>query len=479
MDINMRLSDLFKIIEAEPVNFEDVNIFSLEFDSRKVTKGSLFIALPGEKHDGHDYAKQAVDNGAPAVVVERNLDLKVPQMIVADSRAAMGKLARQFYGDFDDMAKIGITGTNGKTTTAFIIYAVLRAAGCSPALIGTIYYIGREKIKAVRTTPESLDIFRYLKNFYDGGCRSLVMEVSSHALSLKRVDELRFNIACFTNFSQDHLDFHKDISDYKQAKLKLFSLLGPDGYAVYNYDDMVARDIQKMNSITNRITYGFAEGSDIRIKIENDDINGLDLRIKQGKDNYQVHSDLIGDYNAYNVGAAFACAVALGIKPVSAIISGVESMRSVRGRMERITGNIFVDYAHTPDALEKALATLSRYKTGRLSVVFGCGGDRDRGKRPLMGAVANRYADRVFITSDNPRTESPDAIIEDIVRGIRGSGYMVIVNRGKAIHQALKEMAPEDILLVAGKGHEEYQIIGDKVIEFDDAEVIREWFKNS
>lgn len=474
----MQLNDLIGAVEATTYNYRELDIVSLEFDSRKVSTGALFIALPGGKHDGHDYVHEALKRGARAVVVQQKLDLNITQIIVPDCRAAMAKLAKRFYGDFSDMIKIGITGTNGKTTTAFILYRVLKAAGYDPALIGTIYYIGREKIKAERTTPESLDIFKNLKKFHDDGCRSLVMEVSSHALSLNRVDELEFDIACFTNFSQDHLDFHKSLKRYKQAKLRIFTFLKPEGYAVYNLDDVLARDISALN-MTNRVSYGLKEDSDIKIRIEHDDINGIDLDIQYRGEHCRIHSNLIGDYNACNVGAAYACAVALGIEPASTIKSGIESVKSVRGRMERVINNIFVDYAHTPDALEKALITLSRYKTGQLIVVFGCGGDRDRGKRPLMGMIADRHADRIFVTSDNPRGEDPGAIIKEIIGGIKDRKYTIIENRKDAIHQALNEMTSEDILLVAGKGHEDYQIIGDRVIDFDDAEVIREWLKRS
>ncbi|OGC41268.1 UDP-N-acetylmuramoyl-L-alanyl-D-glutamate--2,6-diaminopimelate ligase [candidate division WOR-3 bacterium RBG_13_43_14] len=473
----MQLSDLVNAVKAQPINLKDINISSIEFDSRKITDGALFVALPGEKHDGHDFISKAIENGARAVVVQRKVDTSVPQIIVTDSRMAMAKLAKKFYGDFKDMIKIGITGTNGKTTTAFLMYSILSRAGYNPALIGTIYYIGREKLKAERTTPESLHIFRLLRRFYDEGCRSLVMEVSSHALSLKRVDELEFNIASFTNLSQDHLDFHKSLDEYKQAKLRIFSLLQPEGFAVYNFDDPVAVDIQNL-SIANSISYGFSRRCDIQLEIEHDDLNGLDLRIKHQKTNYRVHSDLIGNYNAYNIGAAYASSIAFGIEPL-VIITGIESMKSVRGRMERVIRNVFVDYAHTPDALEKALMTLNRYKTSRVILVFGCGGDRDRSKRPLMGAVAGRYADKVFITSDNPRREPPETIIEEIVRGVGRNDFTVIVNRERAIHQALKEMDTDDILLVAGKGHEEYQIIGDQIINFDDAEVIRQCSRKS
>ncbi len=465
------------MVESRSVNFENIEISSIEFDSRKVIEGSLFIALSGSKYDGHNFATKAVKNGARAIVVERMIEVSVPQIIVVDSREAMAKLAKKFYGDFEDVIKIGITGTNGKTTTSFLLYSIFDKAEYKPALIGTIYYIGRNKMKAERTTPESLHIFELMKKFHNEGCRSLIMEVSSHALSLKRVDELTFNVACFTNFSQDHLDFHKSIAEYKQAKLHIFSLLQPEGFAVYNYDDPIAPDIRNVN-IAKSISYGFTKGCNVLLEIEHDSLDGLDLRIIHDKNSYRLHCNLIGNYNAYNIGAAYACAYALKIK-TTVITSGIESVKSVPGRMERVIKNVFVDYAHTPDALAKALLTLNRYKSGRIIVVFGCGGDRDRSKRPLMGKVAIDHADKIFVTSDNPRSESPDMIIKDILQGISGDNHEVVVNREQAIQQALTEMDNDDILLVAGKGHEDYQIIGDQVINFDDAEVIRQWSRKS
>ncbi len=458
-------------------NFKDVDISSIEFDSRKVTDGALFVALSGAQYDGHDFVGKAKEKGARAAIVQRKVDTAIPQIVVANSRQVLGILARKFYGDFNDMLKIGITGTNGKTTSAFLMHSILNCAGFNAALIGTIYYVGSKKVKAERTTPESLDIFKLLKAFHDEGCRSLVMEVSSHALSLGRVSELEFDVAVFTNLSQDHLDFHKTMDAYKQAKLRIFSLLRPQGWAVYNYDDPVSPEIRNLN-ISQRISYGFSNRADIQIAIVNDDFNGIDLQISHRRVDYRVHSDLIGDYNAYNIGAAFAAALVLGIDP-SKIKRGIQGLKAIRGRMERVIKNVFVDYAHTPTALEKALTTLNRRKTGRLLLVFGCGGDRDRSKRPLMGAVAGRHADKVFVTSDNPRTESPDTIIDEIVPGIGSDNYSVIVNREQAIRQALTEMNAGDILLVAGKGHEDCQIIGNQTIHFDDAEVIRQCFKSS
>jgi len=468
----MRLSELISGAGGQVLNFQDVEVRGLEFDSRKVTAGKVFIALSGEKVDGHDFIPAAVRQGAVAVIASRKAATDLPQIVYADTRAAMGKLARIFYGAFDDMQKIGITGTNGKTTTAFLVHAISRAAGRNPGLIGTIYYMGRERVKADRTTPESLDIFKLFGQFRDEGSRDVIIEVSSHALALKRVDEIRFQIALFTNFSQDHLDFHKTMGDYKQAKFHLFDLLDPEGWMVFNADDPASAEL-RIRSFKKQIPYSLLTPGPYSARVRNHSREGLKLEISGPDRIYQVKSRLVGEYNGYNILAAFCVGTALGIE-ADTIIRGIESLESIRGRLEIAAPNVFVDFAHTPRALEHVLKTLRLYTRGRVIVVFGCGGDRDPGKRPLMGQAVSRLADYAIVTSDNPRSEPPRAIIRSIEAGMDPDRYRVVEDRRAAIAEALKMRKPEDLVIIAGKGHEEEQILGDRTIEFDDAKVIRE-----
>jgi UDP-N-acetylmuramoyl-L-alanyl-D-glutamate--2,6-diaminopimelate ligase len=467
----MQLSRIFDNIMGERYRIKEQDITAIEFDSRKVRPGALFVALSGDRYDGHDFVKSALEKGARALVVQKRMDADIPQFIVPDTRAVLGKIARNFYGGFPDMTKIAITGTNGKTTTSFLIRSILEMSGRKTALIGTIYYIGRTKIKAVRTTPESLDIFKLMKGFHDQGMSALVMEVSSHALALKRVDELRFKAGVFTNLSQDHLDFHHSMDHYRQTKLRIFSLLEPGGWAIFNMDDPTSDSIKELG-LKHTLTYGMINKSDVRARIIEDTIDGLNIEINHAGRDFMVRSQLIGTYNVYNILGAFSVALCLDIGPDTAV-RGIGEVKCIKGRMEPIAQNIFIDYAHTPSALEQALISLKQYTRGRLIIVFGCGGDRDIEKRPQMGAAATRLADLTIITSDNPRSESPQRIIDGIVNGVVNERYRIIENREQAIKTAIREKKDEDILLIAGKGHEDYQIIGDKVTAFDDAEVIR------
>ena len=472
----MRLNELFSSIRGEQYNMKETEITSLEFDSRKVKHGALFIALEGEQFDGHDFIYDAIKGGAVAVVTRRKMRIEIPQIVVENTRATMGKLAKRFYGDFDDIHIIGITGTNGKTTTSFLIHSILETAGMHPGLIGTIYYIGKTRAKAERTTPESLGLFGLLDQFKRGGAKAVVMEVSSHALSLERVNEIQFQTVVFTNLSQDHLDFHKTMDDYKAAKMRIFSLLDEDGFAVFNIDDAVSKSIEYMN-LKNTITYGLKNRGDVWANIISDSIDGIQAQVIYRDQKYRINSQLIGDFNIYNILAAFAVGIAMGID-IDVVITGLEKLQGVKGRVERVVDNVFVDFAHTPSALENVLKSLRQYAPRKLLVVFGCGGDRDRAKRPKMGAIASRLADFIIITSDNPRSESPAQIMEDIENGITSTHYTIIEDRRAAIRYALALKKEGDILLVAGKGHEEYQMIDDKTLEFSDAEVIRACFES-
>jgi UDP-N-acetylmuramoyl-L-alanyl-D-glutamate--2,6-diaminopimelate ligase len=473
----MQLSELTSGLISQTYNMRDTDIRSIEFDSRKVRPGTLYIAVSGGRYDGHDFVQDAERKGAAAVITQHKVLTTLPQIVVQDPRDTMTILAPRYYGDFNELTKIGVTGTNGKTTTAFLVHSILVQAEKKPGLIGTVYYLGVKKEKASRTTPEILDIYRLFKIFKDNAIDSVVMEVSSHALKLRRVEGLKFDAAVFTNLSQDHLDFHLTMDDYLHSKLHLFSLLKSDGYALYNHDDESRSAIENM-SLAHKISFGRGSGSNIRGRTVEQSLDGLRVEVCYDKKCYDIKSPLIGGFNLYNILAAFAVGIALGIE-IGKIIAGIETLKSVPGRMERVVDNVFVDYAHTPDAIENVLQAFRKYTTGRLIIVFGCGGNRDRDKRPKMGALAARLADEIVITSDNPRNEPTAAIISDILQGVTGNNHRVIEDRAEAIEYAIKSKGEQDIVIVAGKGHEEYQIINDEVIEFSDGEVIRKCFGNS
>ncbi len=473
----MQLGKLMAGISGQCHNWDDVEICTIEFDSRSTSPGALYVALEGARHDGHLFMKDVEKSGAVAVVTQRRVETALPQIVVKDTRMILATLAKRFYGDFDDLTKIGITGTNGKTTTTFLIHSILAQAGWHPGLIGTVYYQGKNRIKAGRTTPEIVDILKLFRKFVDEGMDSVVMEVSSHALKLKRVEDIMFDAAVFTNLSQDHLDFHGTMEEYKNAKLHLFSLLGPHGWAVYNIDDPVGREIARLGS-GNRLSFGTRPESDVRGQPAGDSLDGLQLIVSHSGQHHKIRSRLIGEFNLYNITAAFACAMALGVDAGSAV-KGIESVNAVRGRMERVSDNVFVDFAHTPSAIENILNAARKYAEGRLIIVFGCGGDRDREKRPIMGAIASRLADLAVVTSDNPRSEDPMEIIEAITKGFVRNNYRVISNRREAIEYAISTKQNGDIVVIAGKGHEEYQLVGDERILFDDAEVARKCIVHS
>lgn len=473
----MQLSELIAGIPAQTHNLEDVEIKAVEFDSRKIARGAIYVALKGDRFDGHDFIPNVEERGAVAVITQQKVETTLPQIIVNNTRDILGMLARRFYGDFAEMTKVGITGTNGKTTTAFLIHSILSQAGRRPGLIGTIYYLGSVKNKAVRTTPEILDIMKLLRNFEDEGIDSVVMEVSSHALKLRRVEDVVFDVAVFTNLSQDHLDFHKTMDDYLQSKLHIFSLLKENGCAVYNNDEEIGESIRAL-PVANKFSFGLARESDVTARILNGSLNGSRLEIGYDSEIYEVKTSLIGDFNVYNVLAAFASGVALGLEREN-IVKGIEGLEAVPGRLERVADNVFVDFAHTPSAIESILYAVKKYTKGRVIIVFGCGGDRDKDKRPKMGAIASRLADLAVITSDNPRSETPKQIIDDIMRGVSGNKHKIIEDRAAAIEYAIASKEEDDVVVVAGKGHEEYQIVNEEMVEFKDAEVIKACFTSS
>lgn len=479
----MKLKELLKALKScEIQGFEDTEIFDIQYDSRAVGKGSLFVAIKGEKADGNLFAPQAVEKGAVAVVTDRSKESGVRSqeyaatiIYVPNAREALAKISAAFYGEPASKLKLlGITGTNGKTTTSFLVESILREAGLNPGVIGTINYRYAGKVlPAPNTTPESLDLQRLLKDMVDNGVKAVVMEVSSHALDQERVGGCIFDAGVFTNLTQDHLDYHLTMDKYFEAKARLFTDFIDEGrVAVINMDDPKGEELSK-RAVGRVMGYGGKGRGGVNIYPKEialgvDGIKGI-FMTPAGE--VKVKSSLIGEFNLYNILAAVGAGVGLGL-PVEAIEKGISDLKNVPGRLERVDAGqpftILVDYAHTPDALERVLSTIRGLTDKKIITVFGCGGDRDKGKRPIMGKIAAEYSDVVIVTSDNPRTEDPLKIIEDIKAGI--TGVRVIPDRREAIREAIREANEGDVVLLAGKGHEDYQIVGKEKIHFDDRE---------
>jgi UDP-N-acetylmuramoyl-L-alanyl-D-glutamate--2,6-diaminopimelate ligase len=460
----------------------DAEITGLAYDSRRVQPGDLFFCVEGKAVDGHGFAATALAQGAAALCAQRPLELDAPQIIVSDSRRAMGRIAGAFFDNpADDLLMLGVTGTNGKTTTVFILESILRAAGWSTGLIGTIETRVAGGARAgVRTTPESLDLQRLFAEMRDAGVGAVAMEVTSHGLALHRVDGFRFSSVAFTNLSQDHLDFHSGMDDYFAAKSALFTPERAEKGSV-NLDDEWGRRLYEASSIPC-IGFGTAEGVAVRADRVRSGPGGSDFAMElPGGEKLAITTRLVGRFNVSNCLAAGAVALQAGIEP-KAIERGINELDAVPGRFESVDcGQAFtvvVDYAHTPDSLDNVLRGARAIASGCVLCVFGCGGDRDRGKRPLMGAVAARLADVVVVTSDNPRSEDPQSIIDAIVEGVvaeRPSGPdSVLVDRRAAITFALRTARPGDVVVIAGKGHETGQEFRDHTIDFDDREVARQ-----
>jgi len=459
---------------------EGLSIQGIAFNSRLVRPGFLFVAISGTKADGHDYIFDAMKRGAAAVVAEREeeVPLDAPFVIVEASRKALAEIARAYYGDPSSrIPVIGITGTNGKTTVACLAYDILEKAGFKPGIIGTIEYrIGDRRIPSGNTTPESLDVQRMLAELEAEGGRAMVMEVSSHALDQGRVDGIHFKVAVFTNISRDHTDYHKTIEAYRMAKSKLFDKVTGDDIAVINVDDDLGAELA-MRERCCSLTYGMEKDAAYSVRDVRSTLSGSTFNWCWPEGSAEVELPLAGRHNIYNFLAAAGAVMALGVAPEK-IVEIVRDFKGVEGRLERIDEGqdfiAFVDYAHTDDALEKVLTSLDGLKSGRIIVVFGCGGDRDKTKRPAMAAVAERLADRVIVTSDNPRSENPLDIIEDIKAGFESADtYVAEPDRAKAIAIAVEDAQPGDILLIAGKGHETYQSFSDGMTHFDDREETR------
>lgn len=465
-----------------PAELRSIEVRGLDYDSRRVQPGWVFFAFRGARADGAAYAEDARARGAVAVVSESPAPsgFEGPWIQVGYARQALAACARVFYPDAAAIKLTGITGTNGKTTTSYLIDSILRAGGKTTGLIGTIeYQVAGDHRPAVNTTPEALDVYRLLNELASKGGTHATMEVSSHALEIGRARTLQFHTAVFTNLSQDHLDFHQTMASYFAAKSKLFEGQDapPPKYAVSNFDDDWGRRL-RVSRETQALWYGLTPGATVRAAKVRNSFSGVVCDVVHESGTLRIESPLIGQINVYNILAACATGLTYGIEPV-AIEAGIANCRSVPGRFERIDEGqpflVVVDYAHTPDALRNVIAAARTLEPKRVITLFGCGGDRDRSKRPLMGAAAAQFSDYAVLTSDNPRTEDPLAILNDALVGLRrfDTPHAVEPDRETAIRMALEKAQPGDIVILAGKGHETYQILGDQTIHFDDREVAR------
>jgi UDP-N-acetylmuramoyl-L-alanyl-D-glutamate--2,6-diaminopimelate ligase len=446
-----------RLAPSQIVGDAQVEITDLAYDTRAVRPGALFFCVPGARFDGHKLADRAIDAGAAALVVEHPVASRVPQLVVAGAREAMAAAAAEFFGrPTEELEVVGVTGTNGKTTTAFLLYSILATAGRKPGLLGTIESrVGGERRPSIRTTPEAIDLQRLFREMLDAGDRSCAMEATSHGSQLKRLEHIHFAVLVFTNLTQDHLDLHGTMDAYFEAKRRLFIEGKPP--AALNVGDRWGRRLAADRP--DALTYGFAEDAMLRPEA----LDGIDLKLR-------------GRFNMENALGAMAGARLLGIDE-EAIVRGLEALGGVPGRFESVDEGqpftVVVDYAHTPDSLENVLATMRELDSGRVICVFGCGGDRDREKRPVMGRIASELADLAIVTSDNPRSEDPRAIIEEIVAGTEDE-LEVVPDRREAIARAVEAAAPGDVVLIAGKGHEQGQQFRDRTVPFDDREVARE-----
>ena len=462
-------------------------VTGIAHDSRRVGRGECFVAVPGFKADARRFVPEAIRRGAAIVVTEGAPlpDVAVAQVLVPSARLALARLADRYFGHPSRrLVAVGITGTNGKTTTSYLIDALLRARGLRTGVIGTIQYVvGDERRPASQTTPDALELQSMLAAMAAGGAGGVVMEVSSHALALSRVDGIAFDVGVFTNLTQDHLDFHGTLDEYRQAKRRLFELLAaspkPGRTAVVNADDPAGALMVRGLDLPV-ITFGLRGGA-VRAREQRSSLDGIEMRVETPRGELDIRSPLIGEHNMMNLLGAIGAGLALDLAP-DAIAHALAGVTAVPGRFEQVHAGqpflVIVDYAHTPDALERVLVTARRLTSGRLGVVFGCGGDRDRGKRPLMGEIAARLADHMWITSDNPRSESPEAIVEEVAAGALRvcadeNRCARLPDRELAIHEALLWAHANDTIVIAGKGHETYQVIGSEIFPFDDREVAR------
>lgn len=484
----MKLKDVLNGIDIELIKGEtDIEISELRYDSREVEENNLFIAVSGFEADGHDYIENAVENGAAAVLIEKEIEhyrSDITYIRVENSRRVMAELADNFFGHplrYIDL--IGITGTNGKTTTAYLTYKILKKSGIKTALFGTIInIIGDKELDSKRTTPESVDLYRYFSRMVEEDVSYAVMEVSSHALDLYRVYGMEFTLAVFTNLTPEHLDYHKDLASYRKVKSKLFSQLNHNGFAVVNIDDSSSSLMLKKSSGEN-YTYSLNNSqASLFVKEYNLDQAGIKYK-SSGLFEQSYKLKLGGMFNIYNSLAAVLSTYLLGIKK-EVISDALSEIEGVPGRFELINCGqdyqVIVDYAHTSDGMKNVLEAAENIKKNKMIVLFGCGGDRDKGKRPAMAELAEKHADYVIVSNDNPRSEDPDEIFSDIKEGFSSDfdRYEIIADRREAIQKAVNKAEKDDIVLLLGRGHEKYQIIKDKKIELDDREVAKNAVKN-
>ncbi len=477
----MKLEQLLQSIEPlEILGSTDVEITGIAYDSRKVQPGSLFVCIKGYQSDGHLYTKSAVERGAAAIVCQDEIGgVNVPVIRVKNSRKALSFLSAAWYGNpSSKMKMIGITGTNGKTTCTYLVKGILENCGYKVGLIGTNQnMIGAEVLKSERTTPESLELNELLYDMHEKGCNYVVMEVSSHSLYLDRVAEIHFDVGVLTNITQDHLDFHKTMDAYANAKALLFSRCD---VAVINKDD--ARYDLMAQKAGQVISYGITSDCDLKATDIEINRNGTSFRVHTKEESYLSLLPIPGRFSVYNALAAIGVGMACGI-PSGFMKLALKQQKGVKGRLEIVeTGTdytVIIDYAHAPDGLYNVLSTINEFKEQRVITLFGCGGDRDKTKRPIMGKIAGELSDYVIVTSDNPRTEDPFAILKDVEAGVKETDcpYEVIENRIQAIRHGMDIARPGDILLLAGKGHETYQILRDRTIHLDEREVVLEYLQ--
>jgi len=465
----------------------DLDMRDISYHSHRVQEGDLFVAIPGTKRDGHHFFEESMAKGARALIVEQAPPhtLDIPYVVVPDARKALARISAEFFAHPSRQTTlIAITGTNGKTTTSYLIESILKAAGKEVGVIGTVNYrLGGNERPAPTTTPQSYDLQQLLREMITEGATHVVMEVSSHALDQERVRGCHFDTGVFTNISPEHLDYHEDMDRYFAAKKRLFHEILPesekDPWAVINLDDPLLRDLPRELPSLRMMTYGL-DGGAVRAPQREISLGGIRATLSTPAGTIEIGTSLIGEYNLYNIMAATAVGISLDI-PIAAITQGIANLSLVPGRMERVgTGNpwVLVDYAHKPEALEKSLTEVKRLATGKVLVVFGCGGDRDKSKRAPMGRIGVERSDLAIITSDNPRTEDPLKIIEEIEKGAKEASsphpYLVIPDRREAIKKAIALAGEEDCVLITGKGHETYQIIGEERLPFDDREEARQ-----
>ena len=485
MELTQLLNSVHAIQVTGEVQRKDVG--GIYYDSRRVKANSVFVAIKGYNTDGQRYIMDAVNNGAIAVVIEDAeavpeeilLHTLTARILVKDTRIALAELSHALYKEPSKKLQLtGITGTNGKTTTSYYVKNILETSGEKVGLLGTIANMVADKvIPSSLTTPEANDLNELLLDMYSQGCTSAVMEVSSHSLVLNRVFALEFNAAVFTNLTVDHLDFHKNLDNYLDAKKILFDSLSESAFAIYNIDDergsKIVRDTKAV-----RVSYGKNEGADYRISDISYSLDGTDFTIEHNGNVYNLHTSLVGEFNAYNAASAFTVCACLGVS-TDQIIEGIKTTKQVPGRFEVIgsgSKKVIVDYSHTPDSLEKCLQAVNAIVKNEIPVytVFGCGGNRDKTKRPVMGKIASENSTLAYVTSDNPRFEEPGDIIKDILAGISKSNIEVIPDRRTAIEEAIKKAEAKSVIVIAGKGHEDYQIIKDKKNHFSDKEIAEE-----